>query len=278
MSTENRERNNGRSTRERNYQRSKDSRDINRRAKGAAGSVKSTGYRRRSAAQRQRDLMVRRMLVTGIGIFIIVFAVAGYRLFFGGTQPASREVPSAKSETVVDDDANNPVPMPEIDVQLLTPNEYSRPGIPIEKVNGIVVHYLANPMTSAQNNRDYFESLKDLKNDYLSSNFIIGLDGEIVQCVPSAEVAYASNGRNDDTISIENCHPDETGKFNDTTYNSLVKLVAYLCGKYELNTDQIIRHYDVTGKICPKYYVDNEDKWEEFKQDVGTYMEECENQ
>ena len=82
-------------------------------------------------------------------------------------------------------------------------------------------------------------------------------------------MSYASNSRNNDTISIECCHPDDTGKFNDKTYNSLVDLVAWLCLKYHLNTEHVIRHYDVTGKNCPKYYVEHEDAWNKFLEDVG---------
>ena len=50
---------------------------------------------------------------------------------------------------------------PEIDVELLDVNEYSRPGIALEQVNSIVIHYTANPGSSAMANRDYFEGLKD---------------------------------------------------------------------------------------------------------------------
>ncbi len=57
--------------------------------------------------------------------------------------------------------------------------------------------------------------------DSASSHFIIGLEGEIVQEIPIYEVAYAtSKEKNKDTVSIECCHPDETGKFNDQTYAS----------------------------------------------------------
>ena len=73
---------------------------------------------------------------------------------------------------------------------------------------------------------------------------------------------------NADTVSIEVCHPDETGKFTDATYRSLVQLTAWLCVKFDLKEDQIIRHYDVTGKNCPKYFVENEDAWEMFKDNV----------
>ena len=36
---------------------------------------------------------------------------------------------------------------PPLEVQLLTVNEYSRPGIPLEQVYGIVIHSTANPGT-----------------------------------------------------------------------------------------------------------------------------------
>lgn len=115
---------------------------------------------------------------------------------------------------------------PEIDVQLLDINEYSRPGIESDGITGIVIHYTANPGSTAQENRDYFEGLKDSHETSASSNFVVGLEGEIIQCVPTWEVAYASNERNKDTISIECCHPDETGKFTEETYQSDRKSVV----------------------------------------------------
>lgn len=167
------------------------------------------------------------------------------------------------------------VPRPDIDEQILSVNEYSRPGEKTDGINYVVIHYLGNPETTAQENHDYFESLKDLETTYMSANYVIGLEGEIIQCVPDGEIAYASNEMNSQSISIENCHKDSTGKFTEATYDSLVKLTAYLTEKYDLDRDHIIRHYDVTGKICPKYYVEHEDKWEEFKDDVMNYREEC---
>lgn len=161
---------------------------------------------------------------------------------------------------------------PAFDVDLLTVNEYSRPGIERDEINGIVIHYTANPGSTAKQNRDYFEGLKDSKITKASSHFIVGLDGEIIQCVPTSELAYASNDRNIDTISIESCHPDETGQYTEATYESLVELVAWLCGKFQLDTEDIIRHYDVTGKACPLYFVEHEDAWTQFKQDVETYI------
>ena len=158
---------------------------------------------------------------------------------------------------------------PEIDVQLLTVNPYSRPGTETKKIRGLVIHYTANPGASAIGNRNYFEGLKDSHATKASSNFIVGLDGEIVQCVPTWEEAYASNERNIDTVSIECCHPDESGKFTKKTYQSMVYLSAWLCMKFDLDEDDIIRHYDVTGKNCPKYFVEDEKAWEKFREDVG---------
>lgn len=151
----------------------------------------------------------------------------------------------------------------------LTPNEYSRPGKELKEVNAIVVHYVGNPGTTAAQNRSYFENLKDTHATSASSHYIIGLEGEIIQCVPLNEISYASNNRNKDTIAIECCHPDETGQFTTATYKSLVKLVAALCRTYDLDPETgIIRHYDVTGKYCPLYYVNHEDEWYGFKLDV----------
>ena len=162
---------------------------------------------------------------------------------------------------------------PEMDIQLLDVNPYSRPGTTIDHVNGIVVHYTANPGSTAQDNRDYFNGLKDSHETSASSNFVIGLEGEIIQCIPTNEIAYASNNRNNDTVSIECCHPDESGAFQEVTYQSLVELVAFLCGKFNLTMDNVIRHYDVTGKNCPKYYVENPDAWIQMKSDIAVQID-----
>ena len=168
------------------------------------------------------------------------------------------------------------VPVPEyVEKDYLTVNPYSRPGEPLEKINGVVIHYVGNPGTTAHANRNYFESLASgLENTYASSHFIVGLEGEVIQCVPLTEIAYASNTRNGDTVSIEVCHPDETGEFSPVTYQRTVELTAWLCREFRLDPSQdVIRHYDVTGKICPKYYVDNPEAWDDFRADVALEME-----
>ncbi|OUQ21528.1 N-acetylmuramoyl-L-alanine amidase [Lachnoclostridium sp. An14] len=164
-----------------------------------------------------------------------------------------------------------------IDVQLLDENPYSRPGTPLERINDIVVHYTANPGTTAQQNRNYFNSLAQQNGESatsVSSHFIIGLDGEIIQCIPLSEISYASNDRNFDTVSIECCHPEADGKFTDATYQSLIRLCAWLENELKLKEGSIIRHYDVTGKLCPLYFVEHESKWNQFKEDVKDYRKQ----
>ena len=163
---------------------------------------------------------------------------------------------------------------PKIDVRLLTPNDYSRSQEKLKSVHNIVIHYVANPMTSAISNRNYFEGLKDSRETFASAHFVIGLKGEIIQCIPTSEIAFASNNRNSDTLSIECCHENEDGKFNEQTYQSLVELCAFLLGKFDLTPDDLIRHYDVTGKMCPKYYVEHSQKWEQLKLDVSKFIRE----
>ena len=127
--------------------------------------------------------------------------------------------------------------------ELLTPNEYSRPRTPVKRVNAIVVHYVGNPGTSAAANRSYFEGL-------------------------------AASVRNYETVSIEVCHPDAEGRFNDVTMDSLVRLTAWLCQEFGLDPQRdVIRHYDVTGKECPVYYVRNPDAWQAFKEQVQSAVE-----
>jgi N-acetylmuramoyl-L-alanine amidase len=54
------------------------------------------------------------------------------------------------------------------------------------------------------------------------------------------------------------------------TYASLVKLCAYLCGKYAWDPlTQVLRHFDVTGKLCPLWYVNYPEDWDVFRRDVA---------
>jgi len=204
-----------------------------------------------------RSYMAKGLIVLTIILLILI----GYRIISTRDDYTER-----KGEEI---DASKP----DIEVALLTQNPNSRPGLSTLKIKNIVVHYTANPGSTAMDNRNYFESLKDETKTQASSNFIVGMEGEIVQCVPTWEIAYASNDRNIDSVSIEFCHPDVSGKPTEETYQSLTQLCAWLCKKFELTQDDIIRHYDITGKICPKYFVDEEEAFKTFKADVGAAIE-----
>lgn len=158
---------------------------------------------------------------------------------------------------------------PWVDVQIIEVDGSSRRGQRLEDIRSIVIHYVANPGSSAQANHDWYANPES----EVSSHFLVGLEGEVIQCIPLDEFSSASNHRNKDTISIEVCHPDETGKFNDESYHSLVKLTAWLLDVSGLTSEDVIRHYDITGKDCPRYFVANEDSWLGFLADVARTAE-----
>ena len=191
-------------------------------------------------------------------LLVLVFAVVGTVLTKRGPDPKDVEVPDYVRK------------------DYLTVNEWSRPGTELEKIRGVVIHYVGNPGTSAQANRNYFESLSSgAEGVYASSHFVVGLEGEVIQCIPLTEISYASNERNGDTIAIEVCHPDETGEFSPASYDRVVELTAWLCREFRLDPEtEVIRHYDVTGKVCPKYYVENPEAWTAFLADVTAQLEE----
>lgn len=166
---------------------------------------------------------------------------------------------------------------PELTEALLTENPYSRPGEALETVDNIFIHYTANPGTTAGQNRSYFESLGQTGETSASAHFIIGLEGEIIQCLPLDEIGYAVKTRNYDSISIECCYTAQNGSFSKETYESLVELTIWLLKVFELEPEAVLRHYDVGGKKCPLYYVENEGAWLEFLTDLTERKNNNEN-
>lgn len=210
---------------------------------------------KRRKARRRKAIFFRCMAVAMIVVLLTaVFAVTGviYRWIH---------------------DLRDKVEPPVIAEDYLEVNPYSRPGLELIKVKNVFVHYTANPGTSAAQNRSYFENLAETHETSASSHFIIGYEGEIVQCIPLDEIAYAVAGRNNDSISIECCYVDESGEFTEETYQTLVHFTALLLEKYGLKSKDLMRHYDDNGKICPKYYVEHEDAWWQFVEDVKECQE-----
>lgn len=235
------------------------------RATGGANRGGRTAGRRRKSRRRRIRVWFNRILALAVFLLLLAALIWSFSRLLGFLHRGEK-APNADLPEYVEED-------------LLTVNPYSRPGLALEEVKSIVIHYTANPGTTAKQNRDYFEGLAGEENAAsdkpvrASSHFVIGIEGEILCCVPQNEVAYASNDRNLDSLSIECCHEDKSGQFSEATYQSLIKLTAWLCRKYHLTSDDIIRHYDVNGKNCPKYYVENEDAWTKLKQDVAQAME-----
>lgn len=199
-----------------------------------------------------RKKRIREMFIILIVVVLALCGVLGFTLYKNGGKLPAKQL-NVKTLTTPD----------YVDEQLINVG-FARTGVKLVEINNIVIHYVGNPATSAQNNRDYFNKADTT----VCSHFVIGLDGEVIQCIPLDEKSNASNNRNLDTISIEVCHPDESGKFNNATYSSLVKLTAWLCDNSGLKAKDVIRHYDITGKECPKYFVDNESEWKNFLEDV----------
>lgn len=187
----------------------------------------------------------------------------------------------------------------EIITSLLSPNIYSRPQSKMLGIRGIGIHWVGNANSKAINNRNYFNNLpisnkkliedakKSGKNPvlrYASSHEIIGLDGEVVICLPKNEVGFhvgaksykprvrtlLGNSPNRYLYGIETCHPDWSGKFNHKTYRTLVNRVSDLLIDFDLkpSKDTLWRHWDVTGKDCPKYYIDNPKEWDKLVADI----------
>ena len=190
-------------------------------------------------------------------ILLLVFLAAGWHIYQNEIIPREKVFELAATSA------------PDwVDQQIINVDGDSRRGVMLEGIRNIVIHYVANPGSTAQQNRDYYAC----RSSDVSSHFVIGLKGEIIQCIPLHEKSSASNHRNKDTISIEVCHPDESGKFTDAAYQSLVKLTAWLLDVCDLDSDDVIRHYDITGKQCPLYFVTYKDEWENFKDSVAAVM------
>ena len=243
--------------------------------------------RREERARRRRRVVRRQRMAVGLWIFA-VFAVL---LALGisrnaASASAEREADSLKKgyledalKTLKQESLVQGLPEsvynahPAWTEDFLTPNEYSRPGDKLEEIKNIFVHYTANPGTSAAQNRSYFEQQKDTHERSVSAHFIIGYDGEILQCIPLDEIAYAVMTRNMDSVSIECCYKAEDGSFTQETYDSLIRLLSWLTYAYGLDEEDILRHYDCGGKKCPLYYTEHPDAWERLKEDVAKQSE-----
>lgn len=239
--------------------------------KGNARPVQSI---RRRRARRRKELLGKAGVVMLMAFcLVMIYFITGqiYQMVHRGNRDktAEKSVPAVAEQVFQEDSKVGP---PDMIEDLLEVNEYSRPGTPLTKINSIFVHYTANPGTSAAQNRSYFANLAQTHERSASAHLIIGYDGELIQCIPFDEQAYAVMTRNEDSISIECCYLSDDGSFTQETYDTLIHTLAWLLKEYDLSTEDILRHYDCGGKLCPLYYAENEGAWEELRQDVADYM------
>ncbi len=128
----------------------------------------------------------------------------------------------------------------------------------------LVIHYTGNDGDSAAANASYFGR----KVVYTSAHYFVDSTCAI-QSVPDNNVAWHCGGaakhpkcRNENSIGIEICDEDRNGILypNALTIANAIELAQMLMDKYDIPKSNVIRHYDVTGKSCPAYWVDDA-KW-----------------
>jgi N-acetylmuramoyl-L-alanine amidase CwlA len=170
---------------------------------------------------------------------------------------------------------------------LLTPNPFSRPQEKLDGVRALIWHWYANPNTSAQANRNYFENRKYGKTGYGSAHYLIGLKGEVIQALNEYEMGYHIGSHvytkralnelgsypNANTIGIECAHIDWDGNMTDETYSTLIELSADILKRHNLDADDIWIHYETNGwKDCHRLFHRNPAKYKKAKEDVAKLL------
>lgn len=143
-----------------------------------------------------------------------------------------------------------------------------RPAFPMEATT-ITIHNTGNATSTAQNERGW---LTNVTNTRTASYHIVVDEKEAIECIPLNESSWhAGDGSgiksgNRTSIGIEIC---ESGNYTQTLDNA-VKLVAKMLKERGWGTERLRRHYDWSGKICPRLMYDNGKwtGWEQFKKAV----------
>ncbi len=161
-------------------------------------------------------------------------------------------------------------------------NQYTRPGLKLAGVKGIVMHYTATPGASALNERNYFNGTCIVDKRYASAHYFVDRK-EAQHIIPENEVAYHAHDENrcyvsflkpnanTKSISVEMC-VEKDGRIHSETVQNAAELVADLCKRYGLSTDKIVRHYDVTNKNCPAPWVSDSSQLTTFRKKVDSLL------
>lgn len=144
------------------------------------------------------------------------------------------------------------------------------------KIKYIVIHYTANNGDTSKGNCSYF------KNNVVGASAHYFVDeNEVCQSVADSNTAWAVGAkhyrhrycRNGNSISIEMCsRKNSKGKYyiKEETVNRAIQLTKELMKKYNIPVENVLRHYDVTGKNCPAPFVENKALWTNFKAKLGS--------
>ena len=124
----------------------------------------------------------------------------------------------------------------------------------------IVIHYTSNQGDTAKNNADYFAR----EEVGASAHFFVD-ETEIWSSVPEDCVAWHCGAktyrhpdcRNANSIGVEICMNDGQGNVRQGSIDRAAQLVRLLMDKYHIAKENVLRHYDVTGKHCPGPMVDD---------------------
>lgn len=155
------------------------------------------------------------------------------------------------------------------------------PGM-VSRIKFIVIHYCGS-LGDAEQQATYFAG----GNRNASAHYFVGYKGDVWQSVDDSNIAWHCGSkkyqhptcRNANSIGIEMCckttgslaKADENWYFEDATVKSTIELTKELMNKYKIPVNNVLRHYDVTGKICPAPYVFNTGKhtWDNFKRSLS---------
>lgn len=139
----------------------------------------------------------------------------------------------------------------------------------VGRIKYIVVHYTGNNGDTAFANTNYFKSYRGASAHYFVD------ENNIYQSIEDKNVAWHCGAnsykhpycRNSNSIGVELCSYITNGKyaFKPKTVDNAVWLVKELMAKYKVPVTNVIRHYDVTGKLCPEPFVRDNKAWNEFK-------------
>jgi len=140
-----------------------------------------------------------------------------------------------------------------------------------ESVKYIVIHYTANNGDTARGNCNYFAT----GGRNASAHYFVD-ESSVYQSVLDSNTAWSvgakryihNDCRNKNSISVEMCsRKDASGRYyikSDTVLNT-IELVKFLMCMYSVPIENVLRHYDVTGKNCPEPFVRDLSSWVSFK-------------